>query len=61
MKLKFNKDTDCWKCKRTFFDPQILGYICGIPITGEPVMAYDDGDVLCTDCMDNEIMLDKDI
>lgn len=57
MEIKLNKKTDCWRCGCTFGQKRPLATVFGHTIYGTEVYAYDEGDILCTQCVDEEMML----
>ena len=53
----------CLGCGREIGKDPLIGIIAGVPIYGNnPPVCYDREDLLCTDCMDEEIIAEaKDL
>lgn len=46
----------CLKCGAALGEPYIIGQIAGIKIEGDIAWVYDEDDVLCHVCMDDEVL-----
>ncbi len=49
----------CLECGATLGEPFIIGVIAGIKIEGDIAWVYDEDDVLCYVCMDDELLAEE--